>query len=119
MYGSGTWALPGGHLEHMERADECLIRELWEEMGIMLEPTQLTLLAISDDLQPENDIHYVHVTFSVDIADKEPELREPGACEEWRWFSLDAMPKNIFPPHIKIFETIKSKKIYKIRESSA
>ncbi len=112
VYGSGTWALPGGHLELMERADECIVRELKEEMGLTVDAAQITLLALSDDLQPENNIHYLHITFSVDIGSEEPEILEPEACQEWRWFPVDSIPENIFPPHVKIFDTVRSKNTY-------
>ncbi len=47
VYGSGTWALPGGHLEHMERADECLARELKEEMGGYSRPCYIRTTCIN------------------------------------------------------------------------
>lgn len=112
VYGSGTWALPGGHLEHMERADECLARELKEEMGVTVDPATFELLALTDDLQPENNVHYIHITFKVDIGDQIPEICEPEMCEEWRWFALEAIPENIFAPHQKIFKTVASKNCY-------
>ncbi len=118
VYGAGTWALPGGHLEFMERADECLARELHEEMGVTLDPTTFSLLALTDDLQPDNDIHYMHVTYKVplvgfDPKDQEvPRICEPDCCEEWRWFPVDELPKNIFMPHEKIFKTIAANKVY-------
>jgi 8-oxo-dGTP diphosphatase len=113
VYGSGTWALPGGHLEYLERADQCLARELDEEMGIEVDTSEFKLLAICDDLQPENNIHYIHITYTVDIGDLEPQLLEPDACEEWRWFDVNDFPANIFPPHKKIFETIHHGEPYK------
>ena len=85
-------------------------------MGISVPASAFTLLALSDDLQPENNIHYIHITFIVDIGTQEPQLLEPEACEEWRWFNLDDIPENIFPPHKKIFETIQSKLAYKSLE---
>lgn len=112
VYGKGTWALPGGHLEFLERADDCLVRELKEEMGLSLQTSALTLLALTDDLQPDGESHAVHITFTVELGDQEPKLLEPEACDEWKWFPINALPENIFPPHRKIFNTVTSKSIY-------
>lgn len=114
-FGAGTWALPGGHLEFLERADECLSREIKEEMNLNVPTHDMELLALTDDLQHDNNLHYIHITFAVDIKNKEPELAEPEYCEEWRWFPIDDMPKEIFPPHQKIFKTIASQRTYKVK----
>ena len=111
--GKGTWALPGGHLEFIERADECICRELAEETGLIINPKDIKLVALTDDLQPENNIHYLHITFEVNIGDQEPRLLEPNECEEWKFFNLNELPTNMFEPHQKIFKTIRSKKTYK------
>lgn len=110
--GQGTWALPGGHLEHLERADACLIREMNEEMGLVVAPTALRLIALTDDLEPSLTSHYVHITFAVNIGDQEPQLLEPDACDEWRWFPVGDMPSEIFRPHAKILHTIRSGQVY-------
>jgi 8-oxo-dGTP diphosphatase len=118
VYGAGTWALVGGHLEFMERADQCLARELQEEMGVTLDPSTFSLLALTDDLQPENDIHYIHITYRVQLVGFDPEKQmvppicEPDSCEEWRWFPVNQLPENIFAPHKKILETIAANQIY-------
>jgi 8-oxo-dGTP diphosphatase len=109
----GTWALPGGHLEFLERADECIVREIQEELAIHITAQDVELAAVTDDLKPERDEHYVHVTFFVDIGPQEPKCNEPDMCEEWRWFPVDELPENIFPPHAKIFDTLHSKEMYK------
>lgn len=112
VFGKGTWALPGGHLEYLERADQCIIRELQEEMGLDLPPTAVKLLALTDDLEPKSGSHQVHITFAVDIGGQEPQLLEPEACDEWRWFPLAQLPSNFFPPHTKILRTIASGAVY-------
>lgn len=116
VYGSGTWALPGGHLEHMERADECLARELQEEIGVTVDPATFTLIALTDDVQPENGVHYIHITYRVDLGDQIPVICEPDICAEWKWFDLDKMPEHIFAPHKKIFETVASGVTYQSKK---
>ncbi len=108
VFGAGTWALPGGHLEFMSRADATVARELAEETGLLVDPVNLSLLALTDDLDPDKRSHYIHLTFAADIGDQEPQLREPEACAEWRWFSLRQLPDNIFPPHQKILANLAS-----------
>ncbi len=111
-YGSGTWALPGGHLEPGERLDECIVREIKEEMDIEVPLSAVSLIAITDDIQTDTDRQYVHVTFIVDIGDASPKIAEPDYCQEWRWFAAKDLPSTIFPPHRKIFATIDAKTIY-------
>lgn len=114
VHGEGTWALPGGHMKYQERADTCLIRELSEEMGLAVDQSALKLLAVTDDLEPVAGSHYVHLTFAVDIGTDQPKLLEPEACDEWRWFDIEKLPSNIYPPHAKILATIASGQTYKI-----
>ena len=107
----GTWGLPGGHLDFLERADECIVREIQEELGIEVQAKDVKLIAVTDDIRSERDEHYIHLTFRVDIGSQEPECREPDMCEEWRWFPVDDLPE-IFPFQAKIFETLHSKQTY-------
>lgn len=110
--GEGTWSLPGGHLDYMERIDAALIRELKEELNVELSPKDLTLIAVTDDLRLQLDQHYLHMTFRVNIGGQDPQRMEPDKCTELRWFPIDAMPENIFLFHAKIFATLKAKELY-------
>ena len=106
VYGAGTWALPGGRVEFMERSADAVVREISEELGITISSGQVEMLAVTDDPQPEIHAHHLHLTFKVDIGHHEPKLAEPEACEEWRWFPLSQLPEPLFPPHTRIFANL-------------
>ncbi len=111
-FGSGTWALPGGHLEFNERLADTMCREALEELGAVIKPEQLKLVSVVDDLQPENGIHYIHVTFEQEDPEWEPRVMEQDRCEEWRYFPLANLPKNFFPPHAGIIANYLNNRLY-------
>lgn len=102
--GSGSWGLPGGHLEVGETLSGCARREMAEETDLTLH--DLEFRSIVND--PRIDGHYIHCVFKAKNWSGEPKVLEPDKCEAWEWFSLDDLPENIFYGHKKIMEAIKS-----------
>lgn len=108
-FGSGTWALPGGHLEYRERLVDCACREMHEELGLVLKPSDLELVAVTDDTQ---DKHYVHVTFRlITPVDTIPSILQDEHAQ-LAFYPLDDLPASLFPPHVPIFNTLKKRTIY-------
>lgn len=112
VYGAGTWALPGGHLEFNEKLVSTICREAKEELNATIRPDELKLVSIVDDLQPENDTHYVHVSFELRDPKWDPQIAEPDHCEEWRYFPLGSIPDNFFTPHKGIIENYLTNRLY-------
>jgi 8-oxo-dGTP diphosphatase len=95
-HGAGTWALPGGHLEHGESAETCAARELEEETGLQagrLVPGPYT----TDMIEPEG-LHYVTLFVVATGVTGEPIVREPAKCARWEWFRWSALPEPLFAP---------------------
>ncbi len=88
-HGTGEWAWPGGHLEHMESFEKCARREVMEETGMEITHIRFNRLMNLKMYAPK---HYVDIGLVADWKRGEPELREPHKCEEWRWFDLDNLP---------------------------
>ncbi len=112
IYGDGTWALPGGHVKYGERVIDAVCRELKEEIDATVTPADLELVSVVDSTDHSLGSHYLHITFELKDPDFEPRLMEPDECAEWRYFHLQALPEEIFPPHKDIIANYLKRIIY-------
>jgi 8-oxo-dGTP diphosphatase len=95
-HGTGTWALPGGHLEFGETVEACARRELLEESGLAL--GDIAHGPYTSDIFSDVGRHYITLFVVATGALGEPKCLEPTKCAEWRWFAWDDLPQPLFAP---------------------
>ena len=109
-HGSGTWSLPGGHLEFGEAPEQAALREAREEAGITL--TNIRAGPYTNDVFGP-DKHYITLFFIAE-ADGEPKLMEPEWSEGWAWHDWDMLPAPLFSPIVNLLKMgFDPRKIYK------
>lgn len=82
-HGSGTWSLPGGHLEFNETIVDGAKREAMEEFGIEIE--NVKVLGITEDIMLEEQKHYITIFVDSDLANGEAKIMEPEKTTEMVW----------------------------------
>ncbi|KAI0977542.1 NUDIX hydrolase domain-like protein [Xylaria arbuscula] len=90
-HGSGTYALPGGHLEFGETPEQCAAREVSEETGLKV--TNVRFMTATNDYMPEDNKHYITlfvVCEREDDKDKAENL-EPHKCAGWEWIDWETL----------------------------
>jgi ADP-ribose pyrophosphatase YjhB (NUDIX family) len=97
------WSLPGGILEPGERVADCVVREVWEETGLVVEVNRLTGV-YSDPAHmhftyPNGDrAHLVSTTFECRVTGGE--LRADGEESlDVAFFPPDALPEGLVCDH--------------------
>ncbi len=83
-YGDGNYIYPGGGLHRREDPTEGALRELYEETGLSLSSSQLTLL-FEDTVSAPQKISYKCVAFGVRLDKKPPNVRPRGEIAEVSW----------------------------------
>lgn len=86
----GFWEFPGGKIEPGETVEECIKREIWEELGIVVEVGQ-HLIAIS------HTYAHLHVTLIVHHCQHLEGIPQPIECDEICWVTLAEIDKFSFP----------------------
>lgn len=90
------WQLAGGGLDHGEITEDCLRREMWEELRVKPEilyphPIVKTRIWYKDEEQIKMDAHIILLTYLVSIGDQKPDLTQDPDWEtsDWGWYSLE------------------------------
>ena len=111
-HGEGEWCFPGGHLEFGETVFETAKRETKEETG--LDVGNFELISVADErryIKTDNK-HYLNIGVKAEYQGGGPKVMEPDKCKEWKWFSLDNLPKKIFEGTELTIKNFKAGTIY-------
>ena len=108
LHGEGTWTMPGGKLDFKEKLHDGALREVKEETDI--DANSLKAVSVTNDIVHDN--HFVTVGFLCSDFNGEPKTMEPEEITEWKWFHINKLPENTFPPSRKIVENFKKKVVY-------
>jgi A/G-specific adenine glycosylase len=97
----GLWEFPGGKIEPGETVEDCIMREIREELGIVI--------AVGDRLTTI-DHAYTHFRVTLNVfhcrhISGEP---QPLECDEIRWVNVDELEQFPFPKaNVQIIEAIR------------
>lgn len=93
-YADGCYSVPAGHLNGQEPVRMAAIREAREEVGITIEPENLSFAGVFHRSEEDERIDFfVKATRWVG----EPFNAEPGKCDELRWVKTSSLPGNTIP----------------------
>lgn len=101
---AGSWGIPGGKVEWMERLADAVRREALEETGLDL--GSIELLCVVDHFEPALQQHWISPVYLAEDAVGEPELREPEKHGGLGWFPLDALPERVTVSTVAAVEAI-------------
>jgi 8-oxo-dGTP diphosphatase len=101
-------ALPGGKPEAGESVEECAVRELAEETGIVLDPSRVRTFA--SVLVPGDGVSWVVAGVEADVpgpaADAEPREREADKFGSFVWIDPASPPRDLFPATAALLERL-------------
>ena len=90
----GSWAPPGGHLHYGETPEECALRELTEETGL------IGKFAVAgpwtNDFFSDEDKHYISLYMVVTEFTGNLSVKEKDKALNWEWFPFTSLPANLF-----------------------
>lgn len=94
----GLWEFPGGKLEKGESPEDCLAREIKEELGVQVTIKQKILTIKHSYTQFRVTLH----VFTCDL--KSGKIRATS-CDQWKWVSLKNINQYPFPAaNVKILK---------------
>ena len=95
-HGSGSWSVPGGHLEFGESFEETVRREVTEETTLRIK--NIRFGAVTNDLFADEDKHYVTIWMISDYESGTEYITEPDKCIGQAWHTFDDLPSPLFLP---------------------
>jgi len=93
-YEDGNYSVVAGHVEAGESVMQAAIREASEEVGVIIEPTDLQVVHVMSRKSEDE-----RIDFFMAVRGWVGEIRnnEPQKCDELLWAAMDSLPHNIIP----------------------
>lgn len=88
---SGLWNCISGYLDYSETLEECACRELHQETGVNIKPTDLKLYCIDSNPERKNQnvlVRYFTFIKPNHIKELTTEFSEPNEVDEVKWIPL-------------------------------
>ncbi len=88
---AGYWEFPGGKREAGESLEECLSREVWEELGVLIRPRRQ--IRVNQHEMPDRvlDLYF----YVCDWISGKPYRKD---CLDFKWVRPEELRKYQFPP---------------------
>ncbi len=114
-YYDGHFGLVSGHVEGKETFTEAIIREAFEEVGILLKSSDLETCHVMHryenldhpGLKVRVDVFILARNWNNDVINKEPDK-----CSCLDWFNVDNLPENTIPYVKRALDSIQTDKRY-------
>ncbi|WP_225827203.1 NUDIX hydrolase [Streptomyces naphthomycinicus] len=93
-FAGATWHYLAGRCER-ESALSCLVREAWEEAGLVIEPADVELVHVVHVVDTPGSLPLMQLVFRARRWEGTPEVRESDKCLTWQWWPRDELPDPI------------------------
>lgn len=103
-WNDGKYALMGGHVEDGENPETAVVREAFEELGIVVNPENIAYKRTTI-VHPD----HVYLYYECEKFSGEPVIAEPDQCDDLRYFDLDNLPENLIGADKVALESIYGK----------
>lgn len=113
-YFDGSYSFPAGHLDEDETLKQGMVREVKEEIDVIVDPTDLELIHTMNRRIPNDE--RIDFFFTTKKWQGEPKIMELDKCDDLSWFELDNLPQNIIPYIKQVIDSILNNINYSERE---
>ncbi len=93
-YEDGKYSLPAGHIEENETLTDGTCREIREEVGIALKPSDLKLVHVMHRKHFDIRMDFFFTTTKKGL---KPVNLEPQKSDDMAWYPLNKLPNNTIP----------------------
>lgn len=109
-YMDGYYGLPAGHVEDMENFVQAAVREVFEEVGVKVDPEQLKHFHTMH--RNHGDHVRIDLFFEATKWTGTPKNSEPNRHEKIAWLDLGNLPDNVMDYTKAALERAKNKQAY-------
>ncbi|MHC3454463.1 MULTISPECIES: NUDIX hydrolase [Streptomyces] len=110
-YAGAFWHVLAGHCE-AEAATACLVREAYEEAGLVIDPADVDLVHTVHMRDQPTAPPRIQLYFRARRWEGTPALREPDKCVAWQWWSAKDLPGPIVHYTRAAIEGIQAGRVY-------